>query len=446
MLASGRVDDIAGPLPPRERGCASASWETRTRWRPRSSSSRCSPRSRRVEQLPDGALELGLRGDDEAAAALLGRAVACRPSRRQLRARGQRPRRAVPPDHGHRASHPGGRRDERIRGSVDAAAARRSAARSAGWREDAQLLVGHHRGEHQGAARPDARPPRVRGADGLPAAAGVFAFGIYLYLKQQAAIRRSPSGGAATSSGFPGGRFARGRQTARRCRPASATPCSAACCWWRRCWCSCWRRRSPPAPISLEREKQTIDLLVTTPLSTLGMVHRQAALGARLRLPADPRLDPAGEPGVCLRRCRPRGPGAGYALLFALAFGMGAIGLFISALVRRTQTATVHHVRGRPRGDAREQATYEFWRVITTQAPAQSNGFVAVQTPSRPPEALLWLNPFVGDADLICTTAPGGYEPHTCDYVAARDRHAVFRYPTRPIRAAPLVPSARCRW
>jgi hypothetical protein len=31
----------------------------------------------------------------------------------------------------------------------------------------------------------------------------------------------------------------------------------------------------------------------------------------------------------------------------------------------------------------------------------------------------LWLNPLVGAMDLICTTAPGGYERFTCDYVAA---------------------------
>jgi hypothetical protein len=32
---------------------------------------------------------------------------------------------------------------------------------------------------------------------------------------------------------------------------------------------------------------------------------------------------------------------------------------------------------------------------------------------------LLWLNPFVADLDLMCTTAPGGYQDYTCDYVAS---------------------------
>jgi hypothetical protein len=36
----------------------------------------------------------------------------------------------------------------------------------------------------------------------------------------------------------------------------------------------------------------------------------------------------------------------------------------------------------------------------------------------KAPSALLWLNPFVGGMDLICTTAPGGYDPDTCDYIA----------------------------
>jgi hypothetical protein len=56
--------------------------------------------------------------------------------------------------------------------------------------------------------------------------------------------------------------------------------------------------------------------------------------------------------------------------------------------------------------------------VLGTPAP-QRGDVVVVQRPNRAPEALLWLNPFVGDLDLICTTAPGGYQRESCDYVAA---------------------------
>ena len=93
--------------------------------------------------------------------------------------------------------------------------------------------------------------------------------------------------------------------------------------------------------ISLEREKQTIDLLVTTPLATLGMVIGKlgSALAyvfllifASLPMAAIVFVFGGVGPDDLLRA---------YVLLFCFAIGFGAIGLFISALVKRTQMATV---------------------------------------------------------------------------------------------------------
>ncbi len=171
--------------------------------------------------------------------------------------------------------------------------------------------------------------------------------------------------------------------------------------------------------ISLEREKQTIDLLVTTPLSTLGMVIGKllSALSyvfllilASVPLMAIVFVFGGVGPEDLLRA---------YAVLFATAFGMGAIGLFISALTRRTQTATVITlivVLAITLGSA---AVHEFWTVLSTETAKTQAGFIPVKRSDRAPVALLWLNPFVGDMDLICTTAPGGYDPDTCDYVAS---------------------------
>src|SRR5262245_5149858 len=170
--------------------------------------------------------------------------------------------------------------------------------------------------------------------------------------------------------------------------------------------------------ISMEREKQTIDLLVATPLSTLGMVIGKlfSALTyvfllilASIPLMAIVFVFGGVGPEDVLRA---------YLLLFALAFGMGALGLFVSALVRRTQTATVLTfvvVLSLTLGSA---AIHEFWTVLGTNRPPAPEGFVTVQKPYRAPQALLWLNPFVGDLDLICTTAPGGSDD-SCAYVAA---------------------------
>jgi ABC-type transport system involved in multi-copper enzyme maturation permease subunit len=170
--------------------------------------------------------------------------------------------------------------------------------------------------------------------------------------------------------------------------------------------------------ISMEREKQTIDLLVATPLSTLGMVIGKLFSALTyvflLILASIPLMAIV----FVFGGVGPEDVVRAYALLFALAFGMGAIGLFVSALVRRTQTATVLTfvvVLALTLGSA---AVHEFWTVLGTNRPPAPEGFVTVQKPFRAPVAVLWLNPFVGDLDLICTTAPGGYDD-SCAYVAA---------------------------
>jgi hypothetical protein len=98
---------------------------------------------------------------------------------------------------------------------------------------------------------------------------------------------------------------------------------------------------------------------------------------------------------------------------------MGAIGLFLSALVRRTQAATVLAsivVLVLALGTI---PVHALWSVLGTTTTRAQSGITTIRAPNRGPEALLWLNPLVGAMDLICTTAPGGYEPYTCDYVAA---------------------------
>jgi hypothetical protein len=104
----------------------------------------------------------------------------------------------------------------------------------------------------------------------------------------------------------------------------------------------------------------------------------------------------------------------GYLMLFALAFGMGAIGLFISALVKRTQTATVLTYVLVLVLSIGTVALHQFWIVAARRT--QTSSLVVTSRPFAAPEALLWLNPFVADADLICTTAPGA--DHLCEYMS----------------------------
>jgi ABC-type transport system involved in multi-copper enzyme maturation permease subunit len=181
--------------------------------------------------------------------------------------------------------------------------------------------------------------------------------------------------------------------------------------------------------ISMEREKQTIDLLVTTPLSTLGMVTGKLLSALTyvflLILASVPLMAVV----FVFGGVGPEDLARAYVILFATAFGMGAIGLFISALTRRTQTATVVTlivVLVLTLGSA---AIHEFWKVLSTATAQTQAGFIPVQRSDRAPQALLWLNPFVGDIDLICTTAPGGYQRYTCDYLAAVTGMPLFTSP-----------------
>ena len=167
--------------------------------------------------------------------------------------------------------------------------------------------------------------------------------------------------------------------------------------------------------ISIEREKQTIDLLVTTPLSTLGMVIGKlfsALVYVFLLIIAS---IPLASVVFVFGGVGPEDLVRGYVLLFALAFGMGAIGLFASALVRRTLTAFVAAFVTVLVLSFVTVGVHLFWSVASRPAP--SGGFVVAQRAHTAPEALLWLNPFVADVDLVCTTAPGAYH-HACAYLS----------------------------
>lgn len=171
--------------------------------------------------------------------------------------------------------------------------------------------------------------------------------------------------------------------------------------------------------ISSEREHQTLDLLVTTPLSTLGIVVGKLVSALAWVLLLIVASVPLMSLVFVFGAVGPDDVIRAYVLLFTLAFGMGAVGLFLSALVRRTQAATVLAsvvVLVLALGTI---PVHALWSVLGTTATRSQTGLTTIRQPNRGPDALLWLNPLVGAMDLICTTAPGGYERLTCDYVGA---------------------------
>ena len=151
--------------------------------------------------------------------------------------------------------------------------------------------------------------------------------------------------------------------------------------------------------ISLEREKATLDLLITTPLrpgaivvgkllSALAFVVLMIVAG----IPVSALVLMYGGAAVeDIVRAQ--------IVLFAAAIGFGVIGLFCSALIKRTQSATVvaySTVLFLTVG------TFFIWRLWT----AGLAGTVAepFAPPNRAPEQLLYLNPAIAMVEIVADT------------------------------------------
>jgi len=260
---------------------------------------------------------------------------------------------------------------------------------------------------------------------------GLFAFAIYVYLKQQAATALvNNSGGGVFPPDF-GGQPWPGGQTL-----GNGTALSAGIghgifgglIVLETMLVLVLAPAFTTGAISLEREKQTLDLLVTTPLSTLGMVIGKlfsALVYVFLLIIAS---IPLASLVFVFGAVGPDDLVRAYVFLFALAFGMGAIGLFISSLVKRTQTATVVTfivVLVLSIGTA---AGHQFWQVAARQT-TSSSGLLLTTRSARAPDAMLWLNPFVADLDMVCATAPDTYH-ESCAYMSSVTGRPYFGTPT----------------
>jgi ABC-type transport system involved in multi-copper enzyme maturation permease subunit len=178
--------------------------------------------------------------------------------------------------------------------------------------------------------------------------------------------------------------------------------------------------------ISLEREKQTLDLLVTTPLSTLGMVVGKLISALSYVFLLIIASIPLASLVFVFGAVGPEDLVRGYVVLFAVAFGMGALGMFMSALTKRTQTATVLTYVLVLVLTVGTVALHQFW-LVAARRPSTSS-LVVTTRPLGTPEALLYLNPFAADADLVCTTAPG--PDHLCEYMSQVTGKPYFGTPT----------------
>jgi ABC-type transport system involved in multi-copper enzyme maturation permease subunit len=166
--------------------------------------------------------------------------------------------------------------------------------------------------------------------------------------------------------------------------------------------------------ISVEREKQTLELLITTPVSTLGLVVGKLFSSLAYVFLLIAASVPLMSIVFAFGGLAPEDLVRAYVLLVAVAFGIGSIGLFMSALVKRTQIATALSylvVLGLTFGTL---ALHTYVMASTTD---QEDGFFRAPRAHHAPEAILWLNPLAADLDVVCTATPESYG-FTCSYIS----------------------------
>jgi ABC-2 type transport system permease protein len=157
--------------------------------------------------------------------------------------------------------------------------------------------------------------------------------------------------------------------------------------------------------ISMEREKQTLDLLISTPLRPGAIVVGKllAALAfvglmivAAVPISAIVLMYGGASIDDIVRQ---------QVVLLATALGFGAVGLFFSALLKRTQAATVLTYCTVLALGLGTVMLFIFWTVLANSGP---NGFGQAAAPKRAPEQIVYFNPMVGMLDVVANTEPGG--------------------------------------
>jgi ABC-type transport system involved in multi-copper enzyme maturation permease subunit len=155
---------------------------------------------------------------------------------------------------------------------------------------------------------------------------------------------------------------------------------------------------STAGAISGEREHQTLDLLAVTPISSLAIVLGKLLSALAWVFVLILASIPITGLVFIFGGVAPDDLVRGYVILFATAIGLGSVGLFFSALLKRTGAST--------------GLTFVATIVLSigslfiwaySAGTSMSDGGV----PKQPPEAILYLNPFVAQADVACGTESG---------------------------------------
>jgi ABC-2 type transport system permease protein len=158
--------------------------------------------------------------------------------------------------------------------------------------------------------------------------------------------------------------------------------------------------------ISLEREKQTLDLLVSTPMRPAAIVVGKLAAAlafvvlmivAAVPITAIVLMYGGASVDDIVRQ---------QIVLLATALMLGAVGLFFSALLKRTQAATVLTYITLLALGLGTTMLFIFWTVVANQAP---DGGFRPGAFQRAPEQIMYVNPGVAMLDVVGNTEPGGF-------------------------------------
>ncbi len=159
---------------------------------------------------------------------------------------------------------------------------------------------------------------------------------------------------------------------------------------------------STAGSVSLEREKQTLDLLVTTPINSIAivvgkllsaLVYVFLLIAASIPLMAVVFVFGGVGPEDVVR---------GYIVLIVTAIGLGSFGLMCSSLVKRTTAATAITIFGVLAITIGTVFLLVFWQAMSS-FDANGNrrpGPLGIRTPTP----LAWVNPFVAQVDVLCGT------------------------------------------
>lgn len=192
--------------------------------------------------------------------------------------------------------------------------------------------------------------------------------------------------------------------------------------------------------ISLEREKQTLELLIATPISSAAIVIGKLLsalvwvfllIAASIPLMAVVFVFGGVGPETVL---------AGYLVLLATALGLGSFGLACSSLVKRTTASTAISIFGVLAITIGTAFILIFWTAMGT---FDNNGNrVGGLFGMRAPSVIAYVNPFIAQADVMCTTESsfgGGWCSTVDSLVPNRDGIVFVDGGVVPVPAPPVL-------